>query len=119
MIVDAGPLIVDAENLNSRLWALIEEATIRGSELHTTHPVLAQVWRHPARQANLNRALKHFEIHPLDESRTVGMRLGSTGTSDVVDAHLAVVAETLGTFILTSDPNDMLRLGARFEVYNP
>ena len=117
MIVDAGPLIVDGENLNSRLWALIKRATERGDELHTTHPVLAQVWRDPVRQANLARAVRYFDVHPLDESVSVGRRLASSGTSDVVDAHLAVVAESLGTFILTSDRDDMARLNARFEVY--
>ena len=117
MIIDAGPLIVDGEKVNSRLWALIKRATERGDELHTTHPVLAQVWRQPARQANLARALRHFEIHPLDESVAVGRRLAAAGTSDVVDAHLAVVAENLGTFILTADPDDMSSLNARFETY--
>ena len=34
-----------------------------------------------------------------------------------VDAHLAVVAESLGTFILTSDPDDMSKLEARHERY--
>ena len=48
---------------------------------------------------------------------TIGRRLADTGTSDVVDAHLAVVAEGLGTFILTGDPDDMSRLKARFEIY--
>ena len=63
------------------------------------------------------RVLRHFEIHPLDESISVGRRLATSGTSDVVDAHLAVVAERLGTFILTTDPGDMSRLNARFETY--
>ncbi len=117
MIVDAGPLIVDGERLNSRLWALIKRATERGAELHTTHPVLAQVWRDPAQQANLARAIRNFDVHPLDEAVSVGRRLAASGTSDVVDAHLAVVAEGLGTFILTSDPDDMSKLGARFETY--
>lgn len=117
MIVDAGPFIADGENLNSRLWALIKRAAERGEDLHTTHPVLAQVWREPARQANLARALRHFDIHALDESVAVGRRLAASGTSDVVDAHLTVVAESLGTFILTSDSGDMTRLRARFEVY--
>ena len=116
MIIDAGPFIVDGENLNSRLWAIIKRATERGDELHTTHPVMAQVWREPVRQANLARAIRHFDIHPLDQSVTVGRRLAESKTSDVVDAHLAVVAESLGTFILTGDPDDMLRLNARFEV---
>ena len=117
MIIGAGPFIVDGENLNSRLWALIKRATERGDELHTTHPVLAQVWRQSARQANLARGVRYFDIHSLDESVTIGRRLAETGTSDVVDAHLAVVAEGLGTFILTGDPDGMSRLNARFEVY--
>lgn len=117
MIVDAGPFITDGENVNSRLWALIKRAAERNVDLHTTHPVLAQVWREPARQANLARALRFFEVHALDESVAVGRRLASSNTSDVVDAHLAVVAELLGTFIVTSDPDDMSRLDARFERY--
>ncbi|MEZ5167002.1 MAG: hypothetical protein R2695_11140 [Acidimicrobiales bacterium] len=117
MIIDAGPLIVDGENINSRLWALIKRATERGEELHTTHPVLAQVWRNPARQANLARAVRHFDVHPLDDSVSVGRRLAVSDTSDVVDAHLTVVAESLGTFILTTDPDDLTKLGARMETY--
>lgn len=117
MIVDAGPLILDSENLNSRLWALIKRATERGDDLHTTHPVLAQAWRDPARQANLSRALRCFDVHPLDESVSVGLRLAESGTSDVVDAHLAVVAESLGTFILSTDHEDMSELNARLERY--
>ena len=117
MIIDAGPFIADGENVNSRLWALVKRATERGDELHTTHPVLAQVWRDPPRQANLARALRHFDVHSLDESVTVGRRLASSGTADVVDAHLVVVAERLGTFILTTDRDDMSKLGARFEAY--
>lgn len=117
MIVDAGPLISDGERVNSRLWALIKRAAARGEQLHTTHPVLAQVWRDPARQANLARALRHFDVHPLDESISVGRRLAASGASDVVDAHLAVVAEHLGTFVLSTDGDDMSRLSARYELY--
>ncbi len=75
------------------------------------------MWREPARQANLARAVRHFDVHSLDESVTIGRRLAQTTTSDVVDAHLAVVAESLGTFILTGDPVDMAKLSARFEAY--
>ncbi len=62
MIIDAGPFIVDGEKLNSRLWALMKRAAERGEELHTTHPVLAQVLREPPRQANLARALRHLGL---------------------------------------------------------
>jgi len=117
MIIDASPLIVDGERVNSRLWAIIKRAVERGDELHTTHPVLAQVWRNPVRQANLARALRYFEVHALDESVAVGRKLADSETSDVVDAHLAVVAQQLGTFILTGDHDDMMALSARFEAY--
>lgn len=117
VIVDAGPLIIDSENINSRLWALIKRSIERGEELHTTHPVLAQVWRDPVRQANLARALLNFEIHGMHQSVSVGRRLAASSTSDVVDAHLAVVAQELGTFILTTDGDDMGKLSARFEQY--
>lgn len=117
MIIDAGPLIVDGENINSRLWALIKRATERGEDLHTTHPVLAQVWRDPSEQAHLARATRHFDVHSLDNSMPVGRRLATSNTSDVVDAHVTVVAESLGTFILTTVSNDMTKLGARFETY--
>ena len=117
VIVDATPFILDGERVNSRLWALIKRSSERGVELHTTHPVLAQVWRNPGRQANLARALQNFEIHALDEAIAVGRKLADSDTSDVVDAHLAVVAQQLGTFILTGDPDDMATLSARFETY--
>lgn len=116
-MIDAGPLIVGGEDINSPLWAMVRRASERGEPLHTTHPVLCQVWRSPVRQVNLRRLVREIDVHPLDESVEVGRRLATSGTSDVVDAHLAVVAEALGTFVLTTDPDDMRALGARFEVY--
>lgn len=47
----------------------------------------------------------------------MGRTLAASGTSDVADAHFAVVAERLGTFILSTDRNDMSALNARFETY--
>jgi predicted nucleic acid-binding protein len=117
VILDAGPLITDGERINSRLWALIKRASERGEELHTTHAVIAQVWRNPRRQANLSRLLRHVDVHSLDDGAAIGARLAASGTADVVDAHLAVLAERLGTFILTGDPADMTALSARFERY--
>ncbi len=116
MIVDAGPFI-DSERINSRLYAVVKRATERGEELHTTHPVLAQVLWNPARQAGLNRLVQGFNRHALDDGASVGKLLGSSQTSDVVDAHLAAVAQSLGTFILTTDADDMIQLSARFETY--
>ena len=75
-LTDAGTTAVevDGKRLNSLLWALVKRATERGAELHTTHPVLAQVWRDPARQANLACAIRNFDVHAFDESVSVGRR---------------------------------------------
>ena len=116
MILDAGPFI-DTDRVNSRLFALIKRALQHGEELHTTHPVLAQVIRDPARQANLFRAVRGFTVHAFDDATTVGRLLAETDTSDVIDAHLATLAQMLDTFIVTTDPDDMATLGARFEEY--
>ena len=43
------------------------------------------------------------------DARRIGELLGATGTKDVVDAHVAVLAEP-GDRVLTSDPEDMVRL---------
>jgi len=48
---------------------------------------------------------------------SVGRRLAASSTSDVVDAHLAVVAKQLGMFILSTDHGDMSQLNARFKPY--
>ena len=105
--------ILDSENLNSRLWALSGPLS---AAMICTQLILCSP-RSVTRQANLSRALRYFEIHPFDESVSVGLRLADSETSDVVDAHLTVVAEGLGTFILTTDHEDMTRLNARFERY--
>lgn len=116
MMVDASPLI-DADRLNSRLYAIVRRALERGEELHTTHGVGAQVVRDPAKQANLMRLLAGFDVHAIDDGVAVGRRLAQSATSDVVDAHLVITAERLGTFVLTSDVEDMVALDARFTRY--
>ena|GEM_PF-2385917 len=86
VVVDAGPFVIDGNRVDSRLRVIIKrQNAVRNCT--PLHPVLSQVWRDPARQANLARVIRQFEVHPLDESMSVGRRLGASGTSDVVDAH--------------------------------
>lgn len=63
------------------------------------------------RQASLARVLAGVDVLPLDEvdARALGALLGATGTSDVVDGQVAVLAAA-GDEVLTSDPDDMQRL---------
>ncbi len=52
------------------------------------------------------------EIIPLDGShaQAVGALPAQTGTSDIVDAHVAICAQTSGFAVVTSDPVDLRRL---------
>lgn len=111
MILDAGFLIsVDRSERTARTF--LAAATRSGTALHTTHPVVAQVWRTGSRQARLSAFLKTMTIHPLDDGRPVGQLLAQTNTSDVVDAHLVITALRLGHDILTGDPGDLTTLTA-------
>lgn len=79
--------------------------------------VIAQVWRNSNRQVVLARTLKRCEEVPLDGSmaRMAGQLCGSVGTSDVIDASVAVVASSNAgsaneIVLLTSDTEDIRTL---------
>ena len=106
MILDAGFLIsVDRDEESAR--ALVTALQRRRIALHTTDPVIGQVWRNGARQARLSAFLKTVEVHPLNDGRAVGLLLARSGTADVVDAHLVVLAVRLRDSILTGDDADL------------
>ena len=56
--------------------------------------------------------IKSINVYPFGDPRVIGQRCARTGTSDVVDASLAVLADQLGVKVLTTDTADMHRLGA-------
>ncbi|MEQ8718438.1 MAG: hypothetical protein RIE08_12580 [Acidimicrobiales bacterium] len=109
MILDAGYLVAfDRGEERARSFATALRR--RGGRFHTSHPVLAQVWRSGDRQARLAAVSRGFVAHPLDDGRAVGHLLGLTGSADVVDAHLVLLGAQLDEPILTSDPEDLRRL---------
>lgn len=111
MILDAGFLVsIDRSERTAHTFVTASSRSDRA--LHTTHPVVAQVWRHGARQARLSAFLKTVAIHPFDDGRAVGRLLAHSGTSDVVDAHLVLAAARHGHDILTGDPDDLTTLTA-------
>jgi hypothetical protein len=111
MILDAGVFLL-AERNPSRLAALLEELPL--TQFVTNEAVMAQVWRNPARQVLLTRLLAELEVEvePLSSGRAIGVVLGWSNTTDVVDASLAVTALSRGEPVLTSDPADLANLGA-------
>ena len=112
MILDASVLIaVDRGTRQARGY--LTSAERNGVALHTTAAVAAQAWRDGSRQVRLARALRAMTLHPFEpgDVARVGEALRRSGTADVVDAHLYVVAQRIGHDILTSDVDDFASLG--------
>jgi predicted nucleic acid-binding protein len=110
LVLDAGALIA-VDKRDRRVGTRLAVAREEGLPIRTAATVLAQVWRNGARQANLARVLSGVEVLPLDDddARRAGELLAATGTTDVVDAHVATLVEP-GDDVLTADPQDISRL---------
>ena len=104
--------LISVDRSERAAQAFLSAASRSEMVLHTTQPVVAQVWRGGSRQARLAAFLKTIVIHPLDDGRSVGQLLAQTKTSDVVDAHVVITALRLGHDILTGDPYDLTTLSA-------
>lgn len=89
----------------------LKDAVLTGETPVTHAGIVGQVWSGGSRQALLSRALSGIEVVPLDQlvARRAGELLGTSGTADVIDAALAVIASD-GDRIVTSDPRDLSRL---------
>ncbi len=111
VILDAA-FLISIDRSERTAHAFLTAASRSETDLHTTDPVVAQVWRNGSRQARLAAFLKTISIHPLDDGRPVGQLLAQTQTADVVDAHLVITALRLGDDILTGDPDDLATLSA-------
>jgi hypothetical protein len=110
LVFDAGALIA-LDRGDRGVIALLSVAAQQGNEAITSSACVAQVWRDPARQARLTRALRGFLESPLDAltARRCGLLLALSGTGDIADAALALLAQN-GDTVLTSDPDDIGRL---------
>jgi hypothetical protein len=110
LVFDAGALIA-LERGDRGVGALLTLALQQDIEAITSSACVAQVWRDPARQAKLTRALAGFLEWPLDpvRARRCGLLLAVTDTSDIADAAIALLTQD-GDTILTSDPRDIQRL---------
>lgn len=115
MIFDAGVFIA-VENPSQRkvVLALIERMRAEGIEPATNDAALAQAWRDPAEQVPMAMLVKATTAYPFGDPRVIGRRCAVSGTRDVVDASLAVLADQLDMAILTTDPSDMAHLDVAF-----
>jgi len=83
--------------------------------VHTSAGVVAQVWRSGRQQVNLARVLPGVDIASLDDraARKVGELLGANGTSDLVDAHVALLVQPGGRILTTDEPDIKALLQSR------
>src|SRR5207244_432725 len=109
---DSGALIALQRN-DRAVWAALKRAALQTGDVLVPSTALAQVWRGKATQARLAQVLKHCVIAPFDAvAWEVGELLGRTGTKDICDAHVAIVAASRGEALYTSDPEDLRALVA-------
>jgi hypothetical protein len=110
LVFDAGALIA-LDQGDRAVGALVTAAARNGTEAVTSSACIAQVWRDPARQARLAKALAGFLELPLDplSSRRCGLLLADARTNDIADAALALLVGD-GDTVLTSDPHDIEHL---------
>ena len=111
--LDAGALIA-LDRGDKRLIALLQRALAQRLKLRVPSGVVGQAWRDGRVQVTLSRFLRieEVEIIPLDEqlARACGELCGATGTADIIDASVVILARERRDHIVTSDPHDLRRL---------
>lgn len=82
--------------------------------------VVAQAWRGSNRQHAVAKLLRSRAARIIDLDADTGFRIGArlaeTGTSDVIDAHVALLATRLNAVVYTSDPDDIAILGPTLRI---
>ena len=118
VVLDAGAFIAFERN-DPAVRTLIELAMVHGIPLHTPAGVVAQVWRDGRKQARLARlvgsGLVQVEVLDLPEAQGCGALCGISGSSDVVDASVVLLARRHRAKVVTSDVKDLSRIDATIE----
>ncbi len=113
--LDAGALIA-LDRGDRRVVALVARALETSAQVTVPATALAQAVRNPARQARLGRLVRQptTDVVVLDrvDATSVGRLLASSGTADVIDAHVVLCARRTGQAVVTSDPTDLRHLDA-------
>jgi hypothetical protein len=110
VILDAGAFVA-IERRDRRIEAMLRVLQAQRVPLWTSAAVVAQVWRNGRKQVLLARILPGVGVRALapgDDLR-IGELLAVTRTDDVIDGHVALLADDTDR-ILTSDPDDLARL---------
>ncbi len=109
-VLDAGALVA-IDRRDRMTGARLRVLQQRGMPIRVSSAVVGQVWRDGRKQANLARVLAGAGVEALgsDDGRRIGELLAVAASTDVIDAHVALMAAH-ADLILTSDPGDIRRL---------
>jgi predicted nucleic acid-binding protein len=115
--LDTGALIA-LQRRRPRAWRFVELAHRDDLKLRAPADVLAEFWRGTAVIRPL-RTLIDGGVHWIDVTpalaRRAGCALADAGPGpSVVDALVATVAAVFGDVVLTSDPEDFVRLARHY-----
>lgn len=110
VVLDAGALIA-IDKRDRAVGAMLRVLQRDDVQVVTSAAVVAQAWRDPRRQVNLARVLTGVDIAALDDvaAKKVGELLRAKGTSDLADAHVALLVQPQER-VLTSDEADIKAL---------
>ena len=115
VVLDAGALIAFEKN-DRKVRTLFELAMAHGAAVYAPGGVVAQVWRDGSRQVRLARllgsGLVHVQALDREEAQGTGALCGKSGTHDVVDASVMLLARRHGAAVITSDREDLERIDA-------
>ena len=114
LTLDTGALLaLDHPGKALVMQARLDETLRRGGTICLPVGTIAQAWRSP-RQARLARLLKSRDIDIAimtpNVARSVGLMCARSGHDDVIDVHVAFCARERQHAVVTSDPDDMLRI---------
>ena len=110
LVLDAGALIA-LDRGNRDMHSEIRATRLSGAPVRTSPMALAQAWRDGKRQARLASAMRDIDARVItgEDGRQGGELLAASGTSDAIDATVALLARS-GDLLYTSDPGDLRKL---------
>jgi hypothetical protein len=119
VVLDAGAFIA-LERRDASTLALVAELVADRRVAQVPAGVVSQVWRGSPRQQPIIRLLRTGAVRTESMTEEIALRIGlllaATGTRDVVDAHVVLLARKLNALVVTSDPDDLRRLDADLDL---
>jgi hypothetical protein len=111
LIYDAAALLA-ADRKSRRMLGLHARAVSKKRRILVPAPVLAQVWRDGGKQARLSWLLRGCTVETTTEqaAKAAGVLLGTSHTSDAVDAIVVATALPLDAHVVTSDVDELKML---------